>query len=172
MGRYQEGIGGVGSSDAPRGSISYGRLDRHHGRFRRGSSQRGAVAVEFAIILPLLLLLVGGVIEFGIVFSQLQVYQGGAREAARCASVQGGGFSNCDVYDTLVAHIGTYAPPAASAVRVAVVDAAGTPVGSRCSNATVGDNVQVSWNQNFVLNIPFWGSVTTTRTILGVFRCE
>jgi hypothetical protein len=122
--------------------------------------------------MPLLILLVVGVIEFGIAYSQLQVYQGGAREAARCASVQAGGFTDCDIYDTLVEHLGTYEPPAATDVRVQVVDGAGNPVGSSCTNSTVGNNVVVSWDQDFQIAIPFWRNVTLTREIEGVFRCE
>lgn len=137
---------------------------------RRGED--GAVAVEFALILPMLLLLVVGLIEFGRVYSELQVYQGGAREAARCAAVQAGGYSECDVYDTLVTHLSTYDPPSEGDVTIEVIDDAGNPVGSSCDNTTVGENVRVSWEQEFVLEVAFWKATTITRPIEGVFRCE
>ncbi len=38
--------------------------------------------------MPVLILLVAGAIQFGIMYSQYQVLQGAAREGARCASVQ------------------------------------------------------------------------------------
>lgn len=139
---------------------------------RRWHRQEGAVALEFALILPLVLLLLGGVIEFGRVYSQLQVYQGGAREAARCASVQAGGFSDCDVYDTLVTHLGTYAAPPEADVTIEVIDNSGTYLGGSCTNATVGENVRVRWEQEFDISIAFWKATTITRPIEGVFRCE
>ena len=153
-------------------SIRHGRGGRFRAARRRRDSQDGAVALEFALILPLVLLLLGGVIEFGRVYSQLQVYQGGAREAARCASVQAGGFSDCDVYDSLVTHLGTYAAPPEAEVTIEVIDDSGTYLGGSCTNATVGENVRVRWEQEFDISIAFWKATTITRPIEGVFRCE
>src|SRR6266498_4581775 len=50
--------------------------------------ERGAVAVEFAIIMIPLLIIVFGAIEFGIAFSKVNVYTGAAREGARYAAVR------------------------------------------------------------------------------------
>lgn len=47
--------------------------------------QKGAAAVEFAIFLPLLVLLVFGTIEFGLMFYNKQVLTNASREAARAA---------------------------------------------------------------------------------------
>lgn len=64
-------------------------------RFRTGSPpkrddrQRGAAAVEFAIIVPLLLSLVLGVIDFGMALGQSVSLQGAAREGARQGVTQG-----------------------------------------------------------------------------------
>ena len=63
----------------------------------RISRDEGVAAVEFALILPVLALLLFGVLEFGRVWSQYQVFQGAAREGARCAAVQASGFSDCDI---------------------------------------------------------------------------
>ena len=67
-------------------------MTRHR---RRAAGDRGAVAVEFALILPVLLLIVVGTIEFGRVYSQVQVYNGSAREGARCAAVMAQSFATC-----------------------------------------------------------------------------
>jgi Flp pilus assembly protein TadG len=52
-------------------------------RIRRWRDERGAAAVEFAIIAPVLILLLFGIVEYGFMFdAQLQV-TGAARQAAR-----------------------------------------------------------------------------------------
>ena len=54
------------------------------------SRERGAALVEFAILAPLLLLLVVGIVEFGWLFGQFNDVRHGAREGARFAAVDGG----------------------------------------------------------------------------------
>lgn len=58
-------------------------------RPRREHQQRGAAAVEFALVLPLLLSLLLGVIDFGVAFGQNVSLQGAAREGARQGVTQG-----------------------------------------------------------------------------------
>lgn len=53
----------------------------------RKNLQQGAAAVEFAVILPMLLLLVFGGIEFGLVMFNKQVITNASREAARAGIV-------------------------------------------------------------------------------------
>lgn len=50
-------------------------------------NERGAAAVEFAVILPLLLLVVFGGIEFGLVLFNKQVLTNASREATRAGIV-------------------------------------------------------------------------------------
>lgn len=135
-------------------------------RMRR---QDGAVAVEFALIAPILILILAGVIQFGIVYSQYQVLQGAAREGARCASVQAAGFADCSVRERIESAALGY-------------DLTGTPVvsveggGTACTTTTVGRNVTVSWEQTFELGalprlVPGVPD-TVDATISGTFRCE
>ena len=56
---------------------------------KRDDRQRGATAVEFALILPLLLSMLLGVIDFGMAFGQNLSMQGAAREGARQGVTQG-----------------------------------------------------------------------------------
>ena len=63
----------------------------------RISREEGVAAVEFALILPVLALMLFGILEFGRVWSQYQVFQGAAREGARCAAVQATEFSDCEI---------------------------------------------------------------------------
>lgn len=59
------------------------------GRLRRArrTKERGAALVEFAIVFPLLFMLIAGMIDFGIVFSNLNSTRQGVREGARQAVV-------------------------------------------------------------------------------------
>jgi hypothetical protein len=51
--------------------------------------EKGAAAVEFAIVLPFLVLLALGICQFGILFYNQQVIINASREAARAGIVQG-----------------------------------------------------------------------------------
>ncbi len=53
------------------------------GRGTRHGGQKGAAMVEFAIILPLLLVFVFGIIEFGLLLYNQQVITNASREGAR-----------------------------------------------------------------------------------------
>ena len=49
-------------------------------------SERGATLVEFAVLIPVLLILLAGILEFGWVFNGWIVITGAAREGARVAA--------------------------------------------------------------------------------------
>jgi Flp pilus assembly protein TadG len=132
---------------------------------RRLRQQRGAVAVEFALIMPVLLLILVGTLEFGRVWSQLQVFQGAAREGARCAAVKA--TSTCVIQQRIDASSGAYHPAANATVTIN-----GSPAATGCTNLTRGKDVKVSWVQPLTIDIPFWNDVTINSTITGVFRCE
>ena len=133
----------------------------------------GVAAVEFAIIMTLLFIIVFGIVEFGIAFSKLNVYTGAAREGARFASVRcqptvppPGGCTNALIQDKVkeagAGYLDGMAAGTVSADRV-------------CSNTTIGQYVKVSWSQAITINIPFipgLNPATYTRTVEGVFRCE
>ncbi len=59
------------------------------GRRRRGRDQRGAAAVEFALVTPLLLMLVMGILDFGWMIMKANLVNNAARDAARVASLAG-----------------------------------------------------------------------------------
>jgi len=54
---------------------------------RNRSSERGQSLIEFALVLPLIILLVGGVFEFGLLFMTNHLVQNASREGARLAVV-------------------------------------------------------------------------------------
>ena len=55
---------------------------------RRSRDQRGAAAVEFALILPIFLLLLFGIIDFGYMINRSAMINNAARDAVREASLQ------------------------------------------------------------------------------------
>lgn len=51
------------------------------------NSQRGNALIEFALVIPILLILVMGIIEFGYIYNGYIIITGAAREGARVAVV-------------------------------------------------------------------------------------
>jgi Flp pilus assembly protein TadG len=132
----------------------------------RVSREDGVAAVEFALILPVLALLLFGVLEFGRVWSQYQIYQGAAREGARCAAVKID--SDCNIQTAINQAAEPFTPSQNATIKL--VGGGNLPNG--CTEQTVGQDVQASWNQQLNVNIPFWNDVTLTPTVKAVFRCE
>jgi hypothetical protein len=56
-------------------------------RSRRG--EEGAALIEFALTLPLLLLIIGGICDFGLLLQRYAVLSNAAREGARMGSLPG-----------------------------------------------------------------------------------
>lgn len=133
-------------------------------RAKRLRGERGAAAVEFAIILPLLVVMLFAIAAFGIALFRLITYVGAAREGARYAAV------HC-------APQATQCDPALIADRV-VMAADGSPIGPGIPTADVdctavpGDPVTVSWEQAIPIEIPLLPDLSVTRSIAGTFRCE
>ena len=72
----------------------------------------GSAAVEFAIVLPLLVLFIFGIIEFSICFYNKAMLTNASREGARAATVFDSGLSDADrlqlVTDTVTNYCGTH----------------------------------------------------------------
>jgi Flp pilus assembly protein TadG len=137
---------------------------------RNGPNDRGAVAVEFALILPVLLLIVVGTIEFGRVYSQIQVYNGAAREGARCAAVMATLFPDCNTLSDVQTRIDQASDPYPDPPDATITT--GGVAGTGCTDDTIGEDVRVEWDQPFTINIVFMAEVTITPTIEATFRCE
>jgi Flp pilus assembly protein TadG len=54
----------------------------------RRSRERGAELIEFALVLPLILILLMGIFDFGLAFQRYEIITNAAREGARLASLQ------------------------------------------------------------------------------------
>lgn len=59
-----------------------------HRRHSTGQGERGAAAVEFALVLPILLVLVLGIVEFGRIFNVQVSVTNAAREGARVMAIE------------------------------------------------------------------------------------
>lgn len=68
---------------------------------------RAAAVVEFAVVLPLLLTILFGIIEYGWVFMVRQTLQTAAREGARIAVLQ----TSVDPYNNVIARVGEVMAP-------------------------------------------------------------
>jgi Flp pilus assembly protein TadG len=56
---------------------------------RRFKSERGAELIEFALVFPLLLLVILGIVDFGFLFQRMEVVTNAAREGARVGVLPG-----------------------------------------------------------------------------------
>jgi Flp pilus assembly protein TadG len=101
---------------------------RGSGPVARIRSERGAELVEFALIFPLLLLVMLGIMDFGFLFQRYEVLTAAAREGARVAILPG--YTNGDVTARVNAYLtaGGLSDPAT--VQVGAPQA--ISVGSQC----------------------------------------
>jgi hypothetical protein len=127
--------------------------------------ERGAVAVEFAIISTLLIMLVFGIVQFGTTYSQYQVFLNAAREGARKGAVR----ATVAEIDQAVADASSGYP---RSEPPSITVNGGPPSDPPCNDDTVGQDLRVSWPQGFSIQIPFLPDLSATVNIRGVFRCE
>ena len=142
---------------------------------------RGASAVEFALIMPLFVMLVFGIVAFGIIFAQKLALGNSARQAARYAVVQE---RTCHEITNEVrsAAAGTINMNTAN-IQVSVMRVNGATETSACSSPTAtnrpcegapeGTSIKVSTTYASEVMIPL-AVMNNTVTIdgEGVFRCE
>ncbi len=133
----------------------------------RRREERGAAVVEFAIVLPLLVLLVFGIVEFAIAYNRQQGLHAAAREGARVAALPQ--TTTSDVVSRVHSALqGVLSPSDINNVTVTV-----TPSGTQpCNNAAPGTHVVVSVTAPDQLTIPLFSSQTLTLTGRGEFLCE
>jgi Flp pilus assembly protein TadG len=132
---------------------------------KRIRKEEGAVAVEFAVIMILLSMILFGIIEFGITLSKYEVYLGAAREGARYAAVRCKPESSSGCTNTLIA---TRVQNAATGYSLSNAPTAD----KNCGDLNTGSEVTVLWNQHFSLRIPFVPDLSFDKDVKGVFRCE
>lgn len=116
--------------------------------------ERGAVAVEFALLLPLLIMLVMGVIEFGRGYNATIELTGAVREGARALAL---GQSSSDAENAIVAASPGLSPaPSVSGV-------------ASCPNGA--DRATITATYSLAYNIPLVSQGTWNISRTGVMRC-
>ncbi len=136
-----------------------------HRILHRQRDQRGAAAVEMAIVLPILILLVFGIIQFSIYFNRLQGLQAAAREGARVAALPQS--TQANIQAKVTSSLSGVLPTTQSPV-ITVSPSSGNPCDLKAPDA----RVTVTVKANTDLDIPLWGNQTVTLTGKGEFKCE
>lgn len=108
----------------------------------RVRSQTGAELVEFALVLPILLLVFGGIVDFGLLLQRQQVITNAAREGARLAVLPG--YTSDDVQARVTAFVreginNDSAAPVATLTPVTVTPGAGPTFQAARVSVTLAD---------------------------------
>ncbi|HUR23366.1 MAG TPA: TadE family protein [Acidimicrobiales bacterium] len=134
-------------------------------RLRRG--ERGAAVVEFALVLPILMMFVFGILEFGRGYNARIELTSAVRQGARTAALFG---TSCPILpatqnftDCVTTSVRDGAPGLTrSAIQV-------TP--TACPDASTGTNARVVATYPFRYDIPFVGRRQANLTATGVMQC-
>lgn len=158
----------------------------------RGSRpEGGAAAVEFALVMPILVLLISAIVGFGVVLAQQLALGNAARQVARSAAVRGsycgtGGPAGTaltsttmltrDAKDNATTLFVTKTNVAVDIKVSATSPSSWTGLCSgdttqACSTSVVGDNVYVRLRYTSTLSLPFF-QPSFNLSAIGAFRCE
>jgi len=131
-------------------------------------NQKGVAAVEFAIVLPFLILLFMGICEFGLLWYNSQIIINASREGARAGIVLGNDFSPNATIRSIVKD---YANPRLvdfSGTILTDPDIILTPsVESTRQNAAFGTDFSVEVTYNYSFLVPSLFHLGLTKTIVG-----
>lgn len=137
----------------------------------RGSlcREEGAAAVEFALIVGVLAMLIFGMLQFGVLFWQIQNLRAAAREGARVAAVRG---SEDEIRARMASASAGSLPDSGNYFTV--------PTGL-CTSERTGEEVTVlltnpalpgDVQDAFSVDIPFMPPFSVDPDLSGTFRCE
>jgi Flp pilus assembly protein TadG len=134
----------------------------------RVRNEQGAVAVEFALLAPLIVVILFATIEFGIAMSRALAYASAAREGARYAAVSCRPDATTGCTTTLIRARIVSSMPAGYPVDFGT----GPTVSQDCATMAGNPIVTVSWTQNVPIDVPFLPDLSWTIHPTGAFRCE
>ncbi|WP_082553066.1 TadE/TadG family type IV pilus assembly protein [Phycicoccus sp. Root101] len=150
----------------------------------RKTSESGASAVEFALVVPFLVLILGGILDFGFIFSQQIALNNAARDAARAGVVSnlaGAGLTCAQISTKLTNSLTSSAVGLSSAaVNVTVSSSATDPSASctantankPCTKSSAGDQLTVvaTFNSSPPFPLPYLNGIQVRGQ--GIFQCE
>ena len=119
----------------------------------QGGDDHGTVSIELVLLLPALLMLMFGVIQFGRAYNAKVELTSAVREGARALA------------------LGTGDPETATIDAAPGLDAADISVTTSDDPCTAGEPATVTATYPFEVAIPFWGSPTFDIQASGVMRC-
>ena len=126
-------------------------------RHRRLATERGAAAVELALVLPILVVLLFGIVEFAQGYNAKVELTGAVREGARALA------------------LGKTADEAKAAVIAAApgltLSAGDITTGPVCPSGDASGNATVTATYGADYQIPLFGSGTVDIDVTGVMRC-
>jgi Flp pilus assembly protein TadG len=137
-------------------------------------SEQGAAVLEMALVLSILLVVLFGIIQFGLTFHRYQGMEAASNEGARLASLPESSLDEVTdrVRDTLSGMDPANevsCPPANPGEYCILV----TPSDqNQPCNLRRGQLVTVEVAQRTKLDVPMWASPELTLTGRGVYRCE
>lgn len=140
----------------------------------RARSERGAELIEFALVFPLLLLVVLGIVDFGFLFQRMEVITNAAREGARIAVLPG--YQEADVRARVCNYVVTGGIPTTGAcptptnpvINVNMTQSIPMPTGTP---ALSGKRVEVVYTHQYLFIGPiagWFGGSFTSVPISGV----
>jgi Flp pilus assembly protein TadG len=142
---------------------------------RRLRSERGAELIEFALVFPVLLLVVLGIVDFGFLFQRMEVVTNAAREGARMAVLPA--YSSTDVRNRVCAYVQnggvpvtTCSAPGGGGNPVIDVTTVSIPVAAGLTPMS-GKRVQVTYTHNYIFIGPiasWFGGAFTSVPINGI----
>jgi Flp pilus assembly protein TadG len=140
---------------------------------QRLRSEKGAELIEFALVVPLLLFIIMGIVDFGFMFQRYEVVTNAAREGARIAVLPG--YADADVEARVRSYLteggvaNTTSNSAVLTTDVAIAAGAGPPL--------QGKRVEVNYTSPYLFLGPvagwFGGTFTSANlTAVAVMRDE
>ena len=141
-------------------------------------SECGAELIEFALVTPVLLMVVLGIVDFGFLFQRMEVVTNAAREGARVAVLPG--YSVADAKARACDYIVTGGLPitgSCPAPTNPVINVIDWPIPMAVGPALTGKRVQVTFTHNYMFIGPvagwFGGSFTSVPvSAVSIMRDE
>ncbi len=121
--------------------------------------ERGAAVVEFALVLPVLVLFVFGIVEFGRAYNARIELTAAVREGARAVALGGSTLTTADIEQRT-----RDAAPGLDADQITVT-------ANRCAGVPMPLDATVTASYPFRYDIPFLGRRTASLDAKGIMRC-